>query len=148
MPLNSIHMSRPLLSRMPFLGALAGVGLGLPRFIETSIHYTFKGTVWKPSIEPLPPATNYYGIPMVSIYSSDFLDSLMSYIQTILAASSHSSPYFNLIIEVFLETGQVRTVGGGFIVEPTTDLVQLKAMLEGYIENFETQSGTPEERQK
>ena len=52
---------------MPFLGALAGVGLGLPRYIETTIHYTFKGTVWNPSIEPLPPATNYYGIPMVSL---------------------------------------------------------------------------------
>jgi len=122
--------------------------LGLPRFIGTAIHYTFKGTVWDPSTEPLPPATNYYGIPMVSIYSSNFLDTLLTYIDTILKSSNHPTPYFNLIIEVLLETGQVRTVGGGFIVEPTTDLVQLKEMLEGYIENFETQSGIPEERQE
>lgn len=85
---------------------------------------------------------------MVSIYSSDFLDTLLTYIDTIIKSTNHSSPYFNLIIEVLLETGQVRTVGNGFIVEPTTDLVQLKEMLVGFIENFETQSGTPEERQQ
>lgn len=38
-------------------------------------------------------------------------------------------------------------MGRGFIVESTTNLDELRAMLEGYIENFETQSGTPEERQ-
>lgn len=113
-----------------------------------NLSYTFKGTVWNPSTQPLPPTTGYYGIPMNSIYSSDFLDSLFSHIDVILKSSNHPSPFFNLIIEVLLETGQVRTVGSGFIVESSTDLVQLKTMLEGFIENFETQSGTPEERQQ
>ncbi|PKY60858.1 hypothetical protein RhiirA4_294222, partial [Rhizophagus irregularis] len=113
-----------------------------------AIFYSFKGVVWDPSTEPLPPTVNFYGIPMVSIYSSNFLDQLIINIKTILNASTHSSPYFNFIIEVQLTTGQVRTAGNGFIVEKDTDLNDLRTKLEGYIENFETQSGTPEDRQE
>lgn len=77
---------------------------------------------------------------MVSIYSSNFLDLLIEYISIILRNSSHPKPYFNIIIEVLLLSGQVRTVGRGFIVESTTNFDELRTMLEGYIENFETQS--------
>jgi hypothetical protein len=133
---------------MPFLGALAGVELGLLRTYVTynpGIHYTFKGQIWNG--QGTPPALNYYGIPMVSIYSTNFLDSLMSYIQAILAASSHTSPYINFILEVLLDSGQVKTVGHGFVITPSTDLEKLRTTLNEYIEGFETQSGVPEERQ-
>jgi hypothetical protein len=43
--------------------------------------------------------------------------------------------------------GNNRTVGRGFIVDKTTNLEELKAKIIGFIENFETQSGTSEERQ-
>lgn len=85
---------------------------------------------------------------MVSIYSSNFLDLLFENIKTILASSTHSSPFFNFIIEVFLHSGSVRTVGHGFKVNSNTNLEELRTTLEGYIENFETQSGRPEERQE
>lgn len=128
-----------LLNLAPFL-AING------RFYST-IHYTFKGTVWNPATNPTPPSLSYYGIPMVSIYSSPFLDQLMEHIQAILSHSSHPKPYFNFILEVLLKNGSVKTVGKGFSIASYTDLSKIREMLEGYIENFETQSGTPEERQ-
>jgi hypothetical protein len=134
--------------RMPFLGALAGVGKGLLRTYVTynpGIHYTFKGQIWNG--QGTPPALNYYGIPMVSIYSSDFVKQLLNNISTILSNCTHESPYFNLIIEVLLKTGQMRTVGQGFIVTPNTNLQELEYKITAFIEAFETQSGTPEERQ-
>ena len=72
----------------------------------------------------------------------------MENIQTILASSSHTSPFFNFIIEVLLHSGSVRTVGHGFKVNSDINLKELRTTLEGYIENFETQSGCPEERQE
>lgn len=115
--------------------------------ILLNIHYTFKGDVWNYLSNPLPPTLNYYGIPMVSIYSSDFVETVIQNIQTIINSSNHESPYLNFIIEVLLNSGQVRTVGQGFIVERTTNFEELTHQITSLIEAFETQSGTPEERQ-
>lgn len=112
------------------------------RLYSTAIHYTFKGDVWNYLSNPLPPTLNYYGIPMVSIYSSDFVETVIQNIKTIINSSNHESPYFNFIIEVLLNSGQVRTVGTGFIVERSTDMTKLAQQLTAYIEAFETQSGT------
>jgi len=98
-------------------------------------------------IKLYPPSLNYYGIPMVSIYSSDFVETVIQNIKTIINSSNHESPYFNFIIEVLLNSGQVRTVGQGFIVERTTNFEELTHQITSLIEAFETQSGTPEERQ-
>jgi hypothetical protein len=147
MPLNSIHMSRPLLSRMPFLGALAGVGLGLLRTYVTFIPISFKGTKWLDWENTSPPSKPYYGIPLTSIYSANYVENLLAIINRILSDSSHPSPYFNFIIEAVLHGGVSRTVGRGFVVERTTDMTKLEHLIAEYIENFETQSGCPEERQ-
>ncbi|RGB22183.1 hypothetical protein C1646_735174 [Rhizophagus diaphanus] len=120
----------------------------LSRSIASFIPYTFKGIVWDPSTEPLPPAKSFYGIPMIPIYASSFLDLLFQYINTIINSSTHPKPFFNFIIEAQLQAGPVRTVGRGFLVEKETDLTELRAMLEGFIENFETQSGVPEDRKE
>ncbi|PKB96385.1 hypothetical protein RhiirA5_318971, partial [Rhizophagus irregularis] len=114
---------------------------------STKIWYTFKGTVWNPSTQPLPPTLNYYAIPMVAIYSSDFIPLLLEYIKTILSSSSHTSPVFNFIIEAQLKAGAIRTVGHGLRVDSSTNFEELEHLITGYIEGFETQSGTPEERQ-
>jgi hypothetical protein len=78
---------------------------------------------------------------MVSIYSSNFLDLLFENIKTILASSTHSTPFFNFIIEVLLHSGSVRTVGHGFKVNSDTNLEELRTTLEGYIENFGISGG-------
>lgn len=119
--------------------------------LTTQLNSGFKEVVQAiktlPSPNPTPPSLSYYGIPMVSIYSSPFLDQLMEHIQAILSHSSHPEPYFNFILEVLLKNGSVKTVGKGFSIASYTDLSKIRELLEGYIENFETQSGTPEERQ-
>jgi hypothetical protein len=94
------------------------------------------------------PLLNYYGVPLPTIYSADYVENLISIIKRILEHSTHESPYFNFIIDVVLHAGVYRTVGRGFIVDKNTDLTILAHTLAGYIENFETQSGTPEERQE
>jgi hypothetical protein len=70
---------------------------------------------------------------------------VLNNIRTILSNCTHESPYFNFIIEVLLKTGQMRTVGQGFIVTPNTNLQELEYQITAFIEAFETQSGTPEE---
>jgi hypothetical protein len=54
---------------------------------------------------------------------------------------------FNFIIEAQLKAGAIRTVGHGLRVDSSTNFEELEHLITGYIEGFETQSGTPEERQ-
>lgn len=71
----------------------------------------------------------------------------ISLIKRILDNSTHESPHFNFIIEAVLSSGISRTVGQAFLVNKTTNLEVLSSLISEYIEKFEIQSGTPEERQ-
>jgi len=114
---------------------------------DTFIPVSFKGIKWLDWENTSPPSKTYYGIPLTSIYSSNYVENLLAIINKILLHSSHSSPYFNFIIEAVLHGGASRTVGRGFVVERTTDMTKLEHLITEFIENFETQSGTPEDRQ-
>lgn len=108
---------------------------------------SFKGTKWLDWENTTPPTKSYYGIPLTSIYSANYVENLIAIINKMLSHSSHPSPYFNFILEAVLHGGASRTVGRGFVVERTTDMTKLEHLITEYIENFETQSGLPQERQ-
>lgn len=59
--------------------------------------------------------------------------------------SSVENGRFNLMIETELPTGNPRTVGHSFNVNPGTSIEELEELLIPFIETFEAQSGSGEE---
>ncbi|GBC46869.2 truncated DNA polymerase [Rhizophagus irregularis DAOM 181602=DAOM 197198] len=137
-------MSRPLLSRMPFLGVFAGVGVGLPRFrFFSSSSFLFENIPNSiiPYNSPLPETYRFY-IELPSIHSANFLESLFHEIQRLFV--THPNASFNLMVEAILPNGNRRTVGTSFLAKVGFTMRELEKLFIEKIETFEEQSGTGE----
>jgi hypothetical protein len=130
------HTTRTLTRGLPLMGSVFYSTLG-PRV-----------PFWHNWQSSIPPARIHFFVNLPSIYSGDFTELLINLIRRILELTPYDAFFLNIIMEAELHAGINRTVGKGLRVEKNTDLSTLIPLITEYIENFETQSGTPEERQQ